>query len=83
MLRMLSKIRLLAFMVLVAGTLSSTPASAGGSCDYGPCDSCDTDAGRCYDGPDGTCSYGGCEFWGFCGGTEGPAGTVCICAPCT
>lgn len=75
----LSKVRYLAFLVLLTAAMaSSSPVAADEFCDsYGPCASCDTPAGNCYLWEGGECSrYPECHQVGWC---QYSGGTVFIC----
>jgi hypothetical protein len=82
---MLSKVRHLAFMVLliVALTPGGALRATDGQCtSYGPCEWCDTPVGKCYLWEGGQCEqYPECVTVGWCTWDEGRV-DICECGPC-
>jgi hypothetical protein len=82
----LSRIRRLAFMVILVGTLlpATTHGNAFGDdppCPDGDCRDCETSAGFCWLPYFSTCGSYGCDPLGGCVYNEG-AYTLCYCSPC-
>jgi hypothetical protein len=83
----LSRVRFIAFLVLLTAAMVSSPGPvlADDDCNqYGPCDDCDTPVGRCYiPTGGGACEqYVECTTVGLCSSSGGPSGTICDCGPC-
>jgi hypothetical protein len=84
---MLSRIRGVAFMLVLAAVISGNRSAIAGeyTCQgFGYCADCETPPGFCYiPTGGGECDqYPMCQHYKFCGGTVGGAGVLCICGPC-